>query len=107
VFIAVAWQQRRGGDARRCETMRGDTRRCATRHGTAELGSARRKHRFVYCCVIVGACFNVIVFACGKYATILYSSILLHNIHTATKKESKHKNNGKKNDSPQAEVLKF
>jgi hypothetical protein len=26
---------------------------CATR-----LGLARRKHRFVYCCIIVGACFD-------------------------------------------------
>jgi hypothetical protein len=26
--------------------------RDATRQGTAELGTARRKHRFVYCCVV-------------------------------------------------------
>jgi hypothetical protein len=46
VFIAVAWQR----------TRRGDAKRCATRHG-----SARRKHRFIYCCVIAGACFDVTV----------------------------------------------
>jgi hypothetical protein len=34
------------------------------------LGSARRKHRFVYCCVIAAACFNVTVLAWRKYATI-------------------------------------
>jgi hypothetical protein len=49
VFIAVASQQTRQGDARR-----GDARLV-----TARLGLARRKHRFFYCCVIVGACFDV------------------------------------------------
>jgi hypothetical protein len=49
VFIAVAWQQTRRGEA--------------TRHGTADLRSARRKHRFVYCCVIAGTCFEVTVLA--------------------------------------------
>jgi hypothetical protein len=44
----------------------------ATRHDTAELGSARRKHRFVYCCVIAGTCFEVIVLAWRKYATIFF-----------------------------------
>jgi hypothetical protein len=38
----------------------------------SRLGSARRKHRFVYCCVIVGACFDVTVLAWRKYATILW-----------------------------------
>jgi hypothetical protein len=51
VFIAVAWQRTRRGDARLI---------------TARLGSARRKHRFVYCCVIVGACFDVTVLAWRK-----------------------------------------
>jgi hypothetical protein len=32
---------------------------CVTRHGSALPGSARRKHRFVYCCVIAGACFDI------------------------------------------------
>jgi hypothetical protein len=39
------------------------------------LCSARRKHRFVYCCVIAGTCFDVTVLAWRKYATI--SSIFL------------------------------
>jgi hypothetical protein len=33
-------------------------RQGATRHDKAELGSARRKHRFPYCCVIAGTCFE-------------------------------------------------
>jgi hypothetical protein len=49
-FIAVVWQQMRWGDAR--------------------LSSAWRKHCFVYCCIIVGACFDVTVLAWHKYATI-------------------------------------
>jgi hypothetical protein len=36
----------------------------------ARLGSARRKHRFVYYCVIAGACFDVTILAWRKYATI-------------------------------------
>jgi hypothetical protein len=56
VFIAVAWQQTRRDDA--------------TRHGTSEFGSARRKHRFVHCCVIAGMCFEVTVLAWRKYGTI-------------------------------------
>jgi hypothetical protein len=47
-----------------------EARRDAARHGTAELGSARRKHHFVYCCVIAGTCYEVTVLACSKYATI-------------------------------------
>jgi hypothetical protein len=50
----------------RCCLATNEARRCATR-----LGSARRKHRFVYCCVIVGACFVVTVVARRKYTTIL------------------------------------
>jgi hypothetical protein len=60
VFIAVAWQQTRQGDARWC----------VTHHSTADLGSVQRKHRFVYCCIIMGACFDVTVLAWRKYATI-------------------------------------
>jgi hypothetical protein len=45
-------------------------KRCATRHGSARLGSARRKHRFVYCCVIVGACFDVTVLTWRKCSAI-------------------------------------
>jgi hypothetical protein len=37
--------------------------------GEARLGT--RKHRFVYCCVIAGACFDVTVLAWRKYATLL------------------------------------
>jgi hypothetical protein len=40
----------------------------------AELGSARRKNHFVYCCVIAGTCFKVTVLAWRKYATILWNS---------------------------------
>jgi hypothetical protein len=32
----------------------------------------RRKHRFVYCCVIAGTCFDVTVLAWRKYATIYW-----------------------------------
>jgi hypothetical protein len=42
-----------------CYLATNEARRCATRHGTTDLGSAQRKHRFVYCCVIVGTCFDV------------------------------------------------
>jgi hypothetical protein len=48
-----------------------DARRCATR-----LGSARRKHSFVKCCLIAGTCFDVTVLAWRKYATIFYFSLL-------------------------------
>jgi hypothetical protein len=58
VFIAVAWQQTRAGDERLV---------------MARLGSARRKHRLVYCCVIAGTCFEVTVLAWRKYATIIYN----------------------------------
>jgi hypothetical protein len=64
VFIAT-------NEARRC-----DATRCATRHGSARLGSAQRKHRFVYCCVIAGTCFDVTVLAWRKYAT-LYTPIYI------------------------------
>jgi hypothetical protein len=53
------------GDARRCEAMHDSSWLCSAR-----LGSARRKHRVAYCCVNVGACFDVIVHAWRKYATI-------------------------------------
>jgi hypothetical protein len=49
-----------------CCLATNEARRCATRHGTS-----RRKHRFVYCCVISGACFDVTVLAWRKYATLL------------------------------------
>jgi hypothetical protein len=41
----------------------------------ARLGSARRKHRFVYCCVIAGACFDVTVLAWRKYASQRFCKI--------------------------------
>jgi hypothetical protein len=58
-----------------CCLATNEARRCTTWHGTAELGSARlgtarRKHHFVYCCVIAGTCFDVTVLAWRKYATI-------------------------------------
>jgi hypothetical protein len=36
----------------------------------AELGSAQRKHHFIYCCVIAGTCFEVTVLAWSKFAAI-------------------------------------
>jgi hypothetical protein len=42
------------------------------RPGATRLGSAWRKHRFVYFCLIVGACFDVTVLAWRKYATIWF-----------------------------------
>jgi hypothetical protein len=38
--------------------------------GSARLSSARRKHRFVYCCIIAGVCFDVTILAWRIYATI-------------------------------------
>jgi hypothetical protein len=67
VFTAVAWQQ----------TRRSDATRWATR-----LGSARWKHRFVYCCVIAGACFDVTVLAWRKYATVSCIQFITYNIVT-------------------------
>jgi hypothetical protein len=67
VFIAVAWQQTRRGEAMRRDALLVRTR----------LGSARRKHRFVNCCVITGACFDVAVLAWRKYSTILMIPLYL------------------------------
>jgi hypothetical protein len=53
-------------EARQCEAMRQ-----SSRHGRARIGSARRKHRFVYCCVIAGTCFHVAILAWRIYITIL------------------------------------
>jgi hypothetical protein len=53
-------------EARRCEEMRDSSWLSWARHGTA-----RRKLRFVSCCVIVGVCFDVTVPAWHKYATVL------------------------------------
>jgi hypothetical protein len=66
VFIDVAWQQRG-------EAMRRDERLVhgSTRLGSALLGTARSKHRFIYYCVIAGACFDVTVLVWHKYVTIL------------------------------------
>jgi hypothetical protein len=55
-----------------------EVRRCATRHGSAQLCSARRKHHFVYCCVIAGACFDVTVLAWHKYTTIFWQHFLFY-----------------------------
>jgi hypothetical protein len=48
-----------------------EARQGEVRLGTAELGSAQRKHHFIYCCVITGMCFEVTVLAWSKYATLL------------------------------------
>jgi hypothetical protein len=64
--------------------MLDNARRCATRHGTVDVGSARlglsrRKYRFVYCCEIVGAFFDVTVLAWRKYATkVITTSIIAY-----------------------------
>jgi hypothetical protein len=42
------------------------------RLGSAILGTARRKHRFVYYCVIAGAYFDVTILIWRKYATIRF-----------------------------------
>jgi hypothetical protein len=44
-----------------CCLATNEARPCATRHGSALLGSKRREHRSVYCCVIAEACFDVTV----------------------------------------------
>jgi hypothetical protein len=75
VFIAVAWQQTRWGDARLVTTRQ---------------SSARRKHRFIHCCVIAGTCFDVTVLAWRKYTTIqcenirVYTTRLKKHIHNST-----------------------
>jgi hypothetical protein len=60
-------------------TRRGDATRWATclRLGSALLGMARRKHRFVYYCVIRGACFDVTILTWHKCATIFSSNLHL------------------------------
>jgi hypothetical protein len=58
------------------EAMLDDAIRCANRHGTA-----RRKHRFVYCCVIAGTYFEVTALAWRKYATLY----MIHESSAATR----------------------
>jgi hypothetical protein len=50
--------------------VHGSARLGSLRLASALLGTARRKHRFVYCCVIAGACSDVTVLAWRKYATL-------------------------------------
>jgi hypothetical protein len=59
-------------------TVSPSNERGVTLQDTAELGSARRKNSFVYCCVIEGTCFHVTVFAWRKYTTI-YGTIVQVN----------------------------
>jgi hypothetical protein len=42
----------------------------SSRHSRPGLSSARRRHRFVYCCTIMGTCFDVTVLSWRKYATM-------------------------------------
>jgi hypothetical protein len=58
-----------------CCLATNDARRCEAMSDSSRLDSARRKHRFVYCCVNAGACFDVTVLAWRKYATILSSRL--------------------------------
>jgi hypothetical protein len=55
--------------AKRCSAMRDESSR---------LNSARRKHRFVNCSVIAGACFDVTVLAWRKYTTLYYLIIRIY-----------------------------
>jgi uncharacterized protein YqiB (DUF1249 family) len=45
--------------------------------GVERLVTTRRKHRFVYCYVIAGTCFDVTVLEWSKYATILIYIIVV------------------------------
>jgi hypothetical protein len=63
-----------------CCLATNEARRCATRRGLVRLGLARRKHRFIYCCVIAGMCFDVTVLAWRKYATIFLHGIFYFRI---------------------------
>jgi hypothetical protein len=56
--------------------MQGEEGRGEVRHDMAELGSAQRKHRFVYSCVITRTCFKVTVLAWHKYTTILFNTLI-------------------------------
>jgi hypothetical protein len=61
------------GDAMRCDAMR--------------LVTARRKHRFAYCCVMAGTYFEVTALALRKYATIprgRWCNIIVLNVHAPT-----------------------
>jgi hypothetical protein len=74
VFIALAGNKR--GEAMQCDARPSELIRDFSRHFRPRLGSARRKHGFLYCCVKVGACFDVTVLAWRKYVTlILFSSL--------------------------------
>jgi hypothetical protein len=53
-----------------CCLARNEARWCDAMSHSSWLESARREHRFVYCCVIAGARFDVTVLAWCKYATI-------------------------------------
>jgi hypothetical protein len=66
----LATNEARRCDARQGETRRGDAIRDSSRHSRARLCSARRKHLFVYCCVIAGTYFEDTVLAWRKYTTI-------------------------------------
>jgi hypothetical protein len=65
VFIAVAGNNE-------AELVHGSVWFGSPRLGSAILGTARRKHRFVYYCVIAGACFDVTILTWRKFATISF-----------------------------------
>jgi hypothetical protein len=64
---------------------RGVARWVEPRLGTTELGSARNKHRFVYCCVIAETGFEVTVIAWCKYTTISNTNFHTHKIFNLKK----------------------
>jgi hypothetical protein len=71
VYSCCLATTRRGDATRRATRSRlGSVRFGSVRLSSVLLGTARRKHRFVYYCVIAGACFDVTVLTWRKYATI-------------------------------------
>jgi hypothetical protein len=70
--LFTQWHHEMLQQGTRFATCHGSARLGSARLGSARLGSARRKHRFVCCCIIAGACFNVIVLAWRKYATLVF-----------------------------------
>jgi hypothetical protein len=75
VYSCCLATTRRGDETRWATRSRfGSARLRSTRLGSALLGTAQRKHRFVYYYVIAGACFDVTVLVWRKYSTV-YSQV--------------------------------
>jgi hypothetical protein len=67
-----------------CCLATNEARQCDTMHDSSQLGSAWRKHCFVYCCIIVRACFDVTVLAWRKYSTISTQILQVYNFCICT-----------------------